>query len=63
MATSTPNINKRDGTDPTHPLPDPYEHVSDNHEELKVLEKLQKLLKTFYKQLLEAEQRGDEEQA
>merc|ERR1711873_229917 len=63
MATSAPNIDERDGTDPSHPLPDPYKQVSDNHEEIKVLEKLQKLLKTIYKQLLEAEQRGDEELA
>ena len=63
MTTSASNIDERDGTDPSCPLPDPYEEISDNHEELKVLERLQKLLKTFYKQLLEAEQRGDEEQA
>merc|ERR1712240_220347 len=62
MATSTSNTDERDGTDPSCSLPDPYKQVLDNHEELKVLEKLQKLLKTFYKQLLEAEQRGDEEQ-
>ena len=62
-ATSAPNINERDGTDPSHPLPDPYEEILDNNEELKVLENLQKLLKTFYKQLLEAKQRGNEEQA
>ena len=62
MCTSASNTNERDGTDPSHPIPDPNEQVSDNHEELKVLERLQKSLKTFYKRLLEAEKRGDEEQ-
>ena len=63
IATSTSNIDERDGTDPSCPLPDPYKVISDNHEEQKVLEKLQKVLNTFYKQLLEAVQRGDEELA
>merc|ERR1712240_889759 len=62
-ATSAPNPNKRDGTAPSRALPDPYKEILDNHKELKVLEKLQKLLKTFYKLLLEAVQRGDEELA
>ena len=43
-------------------VPFQIQQVSDNHEELKVLERLQKSLKTFYKWLLEAEKRGDEEQ-
>ena len=63
MPTSASKTNERDGTDPSCPIPDPNEQVSNNHEELKVLERLQKLLKTFYKRLLEAEQRGNEEQA
>ena len=63
MRTSASNTNERDGTDPSRPILDPNEQVLDNHKELKVLERLQKLLKTFYKQLLEAEQRGDEELA
>ena len=62
MRTSASITNERDGTDRCHPIPDPNKQVLNNHEELKVLEKLQKSLKTFYKRLLEAEQRGDEEQ-
>ena len=62
-ATPTPNTNERDGTDPSCPLPDPYKVISDNHKEQKVLEKLEKVLNTFYKQLLEAVQRGNVEQA
>ena len=47
-ATPAPNTNVRDRTDPSCPLPDPYKVISDNHEEQKVLEKLQNVLRTFY---------------
>ena len=62
MRTSTSNTDERDGTDPNRPIPYPNKQVSNNHEELKVLERLQRLLKTFYKRLLNAEKRGNQEQ-
>ena len=56
------NLDKGDGKDPNHPIPDPREQILSNADKLNVLAKLRKSLKTFYKRLLNAEKQGDQEQ-
>ena len=49
MAIYASNTDERDRTDPSCPISYPNKQALDNQEELKVLEMLQKLMKTFYK--------------
>ena len=59
LCTSALYLDERDGKDPNRPIPDPGEQILSNQEDLDVLAKLRKLLKIFYRRLLNADKKVD----